>query len=47
MNGLAKRSEQAPLTQVTLAGPVKVLQRVLLHITNQETECRSNDVARI
>ena len=47
MNGLAKRSEQARLTQVMLAGPVKALQRVLHHITNQETECGANDVARI
>ena len=47
MNGLAKRSEQALLTQVTLAGPVKALQRVLHHITNQETKYRVNDVARI
>ena len=47
MNGLAKRSEQALLSQVTLTGPVKALQRVLHHVTNQVTECRANDVARI
>ena len=47
MSGLAKSSEQALLTQVTLAGPAKTLQRVLRHITNQETECRASNVARI
>jgi len=47
MNGLAKRPEQAPLVQVTLVVPVRALQRLLHHITNQETECKANDVARI
>ena len=47
MNVLAKRSEEAPLTQVMLAGSVNALQRVLNHITNQETDCRANDVTRI
>ena len=47
MNGLAKRPEQAPLVPVTLTVPVKALQRVLHQITNQETECKANDVARI
>ena len=47
MNSLAKSSEQAPLIKVTLAGPVKALQRILQHINDQETECRANDVARI
>ena len=47
MNGLAKRPEQAPLVQVTLVVPVRALQRLLHHITNQETEGKANDVARI
>tara|TARA_B100000029_G_C16707402_1_gene641875 strand:- start:29 stop:166 length:138 start_codon:yes stop_codon:yes gene_type:complete len=45
MNGLAKRSQQAPLTQVTLADRVKALQHVLHHVINEKTECRVNDVA--